>query len=281
MKFESQPLTPYRSARHFFGAEMRRQRVAASMSLVQLATAVVSSKSTLARVETAELMPPPGLAGALDVTFEMDGLFGRLYDLARREAHPDQYRRYMDFEARAETVEHYAGQIVPGLLQTEDYVRAYFQYDDDATEDEIEQRVAARIGRQERLRSDAPPYLWAVLDEAVLRRPVGGPGVMRKQLAALLPLVDRPRTKVQVLPFSHGGHALMGGSTTLLKLPDSRTAAYEEAWNSGRLYEDIEEVRKRQRLYDALRAYALPPRESAALIKQAMEGYEQCEPLST
>ncbi|WP_338059259.1 DUF5753 domain-containing protein [Streptomyces oceani] len=190
--------------------------------------------------------------------------------------HPDQYRRYMDFEAEARVIEHYAAHVVPGLLQTEAYARAFFSYAPDATEARTEERVSVRMGRQQRLRSAAAPRLWAVLDEAVVRRPVGEPEVMREQLAALLAIVDTAGTKVQVLPFSHGGHALMEGPLTLLKLTGGRSVAYEEGREAGRLHEDPEDVEQRRGLYDALRAYALPPKESGVMIAAAMEEYTSC-----
>lgn len=101
MTFRPQALTPYLSARHYFGAEQRRHREVAGLSLVQLAGIVNSSKSTLARIETAELMPPPDLPDRLDAAFGSDRHFHGLYQLAKREAHPDQYRRFMDSEAQA------------------------------------------------------------------------------------------------------------------------------------------------------------------------------------
>ncbi|WP_267241154.1 helix-turn-helix domain-containing protein [Streptomyces sp. PR69] len=277
MKFQPQALTPYVSARHYFGSEQRRHRERARLSLVQLAGIVNSSKSALARVETAELMPPPDLPARLDAAFGTDEYFHGLYQLAKREAHPDQYRRYMDFEARAEVMEDVATHVVPGMLQSEAYARAFFGYVPGITPEEIEERVQARLGRQERLRSASAARYWAILDEAVLHRPVGGPAVMHGQLESLLTRIDTPHTKVQVLPFRHGGYALMEGPVTLLRLPGRQVVAYEEGRKSGHLLEDPEEVNQRWALYDALRAYALSPEDSASLIRQVMEGYEPCE----
>ncbi|MFC4497564.1 Scr1 family TA system antitoxin-like transcriptional regulator, partial [Streptomyces ovatisporus] len=257
MKFRPQTLTPDRSARHFFGAELRRHREAAGLSLVRMAAVVLSSKSALARIETAELMPPPDLPGKLDLAFGTDEFFTRLYGLVRREVHPDQYRRYMEFEERAEVVEDFAPHVVPGLLQTEAYARAFFGYAPGITAEQTEERVQARLGRQERLRSSNPPRYWAILDEALLHRTVGSAEVMRGQLSALLPMLDTEHVKIQVLPFSHGGHALMEGPLKLLRMPGGQTVAYEEGRRSGQLLEDPEEVKGRWALYDALRAYAL------------------------
>jgi transcriptional regulator with XRE-family HTH domain len=277
MRFQPQSLTPDRSARHFLGGELRRHREVIGLSLVQLAKIVNSSKSTLARVETAELMPPPDLPAKLDLAFGLDGFFARIYNLARREAHPDQYRRYMDFEAEATVIEQYAAHVLPGLLQTERYARAFLGCQPDLTVEELDERVAARMARQDRLRAGTPPYRWAVLDESVLRRPVGGADVMREQLTALMWQVDSQHSKIQVATFSIGAHALLGGSLTLLTLPDGSTSSYEEGIDAGHLHEDAATVQKQRRLYDVLRANALSLADSAALIRKVLEDYKTCD----
>lgn len=264
-------LTPDRSVRDLYGSEVRRLREAEGISLVRLAEIVHASKSHLARVETAERMPPQGLSEALDAAFGTDGHFVRLYKLARREAHPGRYRRYMELEERSSAIAHYSAHMVPGLLQTEAYARALLSCQPELDDETLEEKVAARLSRQERLKGESPPYLWAILDEAVIRRPIGGLPVMRDQLGALLPQMDTTMTKIQVLPYCHGEHALLGGSLTLLTIPDEDAVAYEEGIEAGHLYEDAPVVQKYQRFYDALRAYALSPRDSAAIIREAME----------
>jgi transcriptional regulator with XRE-family HTH domain len=273
--YKPQPLTPDRSVRHLFGSEIRRYRTNADMSLVQLAGVLNYSKSHLARIETAEAAPTRGLAEALDAAFLTDGHFLRLYRVARHEAHPGQYRNYMELEAQATDIEHYAAHVVPGLFQTEAYARALLRTN--LVGERVEEGVAARMDRQDRRSGDDPPHIWAILDEAVLRRPVGGKDCMYRQLAMLLPLMDTPTTKIQVLPFGHGEHALLGSSQTILTLPDGTAVAHEEGKEVSRLYEDKEEVVWRQRHYDELRAYALSPMHSAALIRAAMEDLKSCE----
>ncbi|MEW2121341.1 helix-turn-helix transcriptional regulator [Streptomyces sp. NPDC005474] len=277
MTFKPQQLTPYHSARHYFGAEQRRHREAARLSLVQLADILSSSKSTLARVETAELMPPPDLPAQLDLAFGTDKHFHGLYELAKREAHPDQYRRLMDFEALAEVIETYDPQAVPGLLQTREYADAQLSLQEELPREKVEELVNARMSRQERLRSTQPPLRWAILDEAVLRRPFGSPECMHKQLARLLEQGDTPDSKVQVMPFSAGAHYLMGGALNLLTLPNGSTVAYEEGIEVGHLHEDRESAKKWRRRYEVLRAKALSPAASAELIRQAMEDYTSCD----
>lgn len=266
------PLTPDKSARHMFGAEMRVRRERAAMSLERLAEVVNYSRSHLARVEVAEHMPPPDLPARLDGAFGTDGIFTTLYRLARHEIHPDRYRRRMELEARATVIEEYSGHVVPGLMQTADYARALFRVSNPkATTDEIEEKVTVRLGRQELLRADAPPYLSAILDEAVLRRPIGGALTMHAQLALLAELVDTPSTIVQVLPFEHGEHALLGGSLTLLTLDNGSAVAYEESIDTGTLLEEKDGVSSRRRAYDLVRAYALSPSRTEALIREVME----------
>lgn len=277
MKFKPQTLTPYLSARHYFGSEQRRHRERAGLSLVQLADILNSSKSTLARVETAELMPPPDLPARLDAAFGTDEHFHALYQLAKREAHPDQYRRFMDFEASAEVIENYEPQVVPGPLQTEDYARALLSCQEHLAKEHVEALVAARMSRQERQRSDSAPARWAIIDESVLRRCVGSTEHMHKQLASLLAQVDTPDSKVQVMPFSSGPHSLMSGALTLLTLPDDSAVAYEEGIQAGHLYEDRDAVKKWRRQYEVLRANSLSPADSAELIQKAMEDYKPCD----
>ncbi|MFI5758254.1 Scr1 family TA system antitoxin-like transcriptional regulator [Streptomyces sp. NPDC051569] len=265
-------LTPDLSARHLFGAKMRSFREKAGLTLEGLAGVVLVSKSHLSRIETAEYMPPRELPAQLDVAFGTDGIFEELYGLARKEIHPDKYRRRMELEARARVIDHYAGQIVPGLVQTEEYARALFRVSNPkAASDEIEQKVMARLSRQALLVGACAPDLSMILDEAVIRRSVGGPTVMRAQLARLAELVDTPTSTVQILPFEHGEHALLGGMLTLMTLDDKSSVAYEESMTTGTLLEEPERVRTLRRAYDLMRAYALSPRETAAFIRSAME----------
>lgn len=251
---------------------MRAHRERADMSLEALSDIVNVSRSHLARIETAEAMPPPSLPGRLDAAFGTDGIFEELYRLASREIHPDQFRRQMELESRARLIEQYAPQSVPGLVQTEDYARAQFVVSNPkATRDAIEELVMARLTRQALLRSNPPPDLSLILDEAVLRRAFGGPAVMRAQLTCLAELAHTPTTVVQVLPFGQGGHALVGGTLKLMTLDNGARAAYEESISTGTLLEETGIVAERQRAYDLLRACALPPNDSAALIRSAME----------
>lgn len=270
-------LDPSRSARDLYGCELRRQRQQAGISLERLSEIVNYSKTQLHGVETAERLPLPPLSAKLDAAFGTGGLFEGLWGIVQRERFPDRYRRFMELAEQATDIHEYAGHLVPGLLQTEAYARAVLRVGaPEASEEEIERKVALRLGRQVRVREADGPYLWALLEEAVLRRPVGGPAAMREQLDVLLMLNASPRIKIQVLPFSHGEHTLIASPLTLLHLSD-KAFAYFEGRYGGHLVEDKDEVKQHQRAYDLLRGCALSPQDSAAMIEAAMEGFTSCE----
>nr|WP_234365373.1 helix-turn-helix transcriptional regulator [Streptomyces sp. RTd22] len=173
-------------------------------------THVVSTRIT--QIERASgAKPTKALSEALDVALGADELLIDLWPYVYRESFPDWSQAFMERSARAVSIRQYASQVVPGLLQTADYARAVLSLDPLLTgEEQLEERIVARLGRQQRLHSPDRPELWVVLDEAVLRRPVGSRAVMRAQLARVLEAAAEPHITVQVLPFEQGGHAAMG-----------------------------------------------------------------------
>jgi transcriptional regulator with XRE-family HTH domain len=134
---------------------------------------------------------------------------------------PNWFEVYIGLEEAASRIRAYEVQFVPGLLQTEDYARAVTLLGHPtAAGHEVERRVGLRMRRQSLLTSDEPPQLWAVVDEAVLRRPLGGAQVMRKQLRHLLELTESPNITLQVVPFELGGHAAAGGPFSILRFAE-------------------------------------------------------------
>lgn len=267
-------LRPERSARDLLGAELRRHRELAGYSLAKLSGLVHVSTSHLSRIESAESLPPETLPARLDALFDTDGSFQRLHAVAINEVHPDRYRPRMALEARALMIDEYAGQIVPGLVQTEAYARALFRvFNPEAGHHEIEHKVAARLSRQDLLRRNPPPQLSMILDEAVLRRPIGGPRVMRDQFSRLIDLMHSPTTVIQLIPFAHGEHALLGGTLTLMRLDNGSTVAYEESIDTGQLIDDPAGVLHRRQSYDRLRSHAMSPADTATLLQSALEAY--------
>lgn len=261
-----------------YGREIRVRRNALGMSLTACASILGYSKAALSRYETGESPIPPDMPAKLDIAFETDGLFGRLYEMVEHDQFPDRYRAFMVLAAKATQILEYAEQAIPGLLQTPDYARAQFiGFAPGASEAEIEQRVVARIQRQRIFTREHPPRYGAVLDQAAITRPIGGPAVMRAQLEALLPRMDTEHGTIQVLPFCAGAHTLLGGSLTLLTLPDSEPVAYLEGSHTGQLREDPTTVADYQAAYDRLRAHARSPRESTAMIRAVIKELEACE----
>jgi len=134
---------------------------------------------------------------------------------------PSWFQSYLGLEAAAALIRSYEVQFVPGLLQTREYARAVVLLGHGrAAPAEIERRVALRMQRQRLLRRENPPLLWAVVDEAALRRPIGGREVMRGQVAALIEATKSPHIRLQVIPFAAGGHAAAGGAFTILRFGD-------------------------------------------------------------
>ena len=266
-------IDPSTSMAALFGARVRRLRTAAGLTQAELGalTHVVSTRIT--QIERASgAKPTLELARALDAALGADDLLVELWPYVYREAFPDWSRKFMEYSERAVAVRQYAAHVVPGLLQTEDYARAVLKVGRTlSSEAQLEERVALRMGRQERLGAPDRPELWVVLDEAVLRRPVGGLPVMRDQLTRLLASATEPHITVQVLPFDQGEHEVMGGSLTVLTMPDGREVAYTEGAHYGQLVEEPDEVASLALTYDRLRAAALPPLMSVDMIRSVRE----------
>ncbi|MEU6227146.1 helix-turn-helix transcriptional regulator [Streptomyces sp. NPDC047042] len=257
-----------------FGSRVRRLRTAAGLTQPELGAKVHVVGTRITQIERASGAKPTfALARALDIVLGADDLLIDLWPYVYREAFPNWSRKFMEYSAQAVAIRQYAAHVVPGLLQTEDYARAVLSLDALLDgEEQLEERVAARMGRQERLSSPDRPELWVILDEAVLRRPVGGRAVMRTQLASLLENAAERHIAVQVLPFDQGGHEAMGGSLTILTMPDGSEVAYTEGSDYGQLIEEPADVSRYKVIYDRLRAAALPPAMSLDMIRSAMEG---------
>jgi transcriptional regulator with XRE-family HTH domain len=133
---------------------------------------------------------------------------------------PQWFRTYVDLESAASLIRTYEGQFVPGLLQTDDYMRAVIRDASLESSEEVGRRVRLRMARQTLLTREHPPRLWAVVDEAALRRPVGGREVMRGQLERLIDATKLPNVTLQVLPFRAGAHPAMVSAFSILRFAD-------------------------------------------------------------
>ncbi len=181
---------------------------------------------------------------------------------------PEWFEVYVGLEAEAAEIKTYQPQLVPGLLQTGDYARAIIRAEHpDAPDEEVERRVELRLRRQ---RAENAPKLWVVLDEAGLRRSVGGTAVMRAQLDRLIKAAASPGITVQVLPFSAGEHGSMGSAFSILTFPEPTDpgVVYVET-RAGSLYLEGQEVREYTGVFNHLVATAANQRDSVAMLKAA------------
>jgi transcriptional regulator with XRE-family HTH domain len=184
---------------------------------------------------------------------------------------------YVGFEAEASAISTYQSLYVPGLLQTEEYARTIIRAGrTTADPDEVERRVAARTARKALLSRDTPPKLWVILDEAAVRRVVGGPAVMRAQIARLIEACAHPTVEIQILPFAAGAHAAMGGPFTILDYADpilDPTIVYVDNDATTALLEEDEQVARHRLMFDHLRAKALDPDESGDFLTRVADEY--------
>ncbi len=266
-------IDPQASMAALFGTRVRKLREAAGLTQTEVGarTHVVGSRIT--QIERATgAKPTLELTRALDRELVADDLLIDLWPYVYREAYPDWSQAFIAYSARAAVIREYSSHAVPGLLQTPEYARALLSMGHSLRDAEhLEERVAARLDRQVRLTGPDRPELWIILDEAVLRRPVGGSAVMRGQLEKLLRMAEEPNITVQVLPFDQGAHGALAGSLTVLVLPDGTQVAYTEGAHHGQLTEEPEEVERFVLTYDHLRAMALPPLMSLDLIRSVLE----------
>ncbi len=164
--------------------------------------------------------------------------------------------------------------LVPGLLQTEDYARAVFGTRFGVTNEEIDEQVAARMKRQEILNRDNPTALWVIVDESVLRRPVGGRHVMREQVGHLIEAARRPHVSVQVISSSVGAHrGLWAGGFAIADFEDAPTVGYQETTCQGQFVDRREDVGTLAECWDMLVREALPWAASQALLEEAAKSW--------
>ncbi|MFI1205917.1 DUF5753 domain-containing protein [Streptomyces sp. BHT-5-2] len=258
------------------GRRLRRLRERKGLSLRQLSERVGGySHSYLGRVELGEQLASEALVNALDEFFDSDGVLSELLELAHDTLIPDYSRKVVAKEPEAERIQVFNSSHVTALLQTPEYMRAHFRKSQlHDSEEQIEERVAARMKRQRILERARPPYYWGIMDEAALRRPIGGRRCMAEQLKHLLQLGGRPRVTVQILPFDRGAHPILGGSLTLHTLPDGTTIAGVESFDSGESVESPKRVLELTQWFDVARSLALTDDESLDLIRTYLKEYE-------
>jgi transcriptional regulator with XRE-family HTH domain len=257
----------------WLGTRLRAHREAAGMKGAQVAERITRSAATLSRWESGDLLPRPA---EVHYMLELYGVRGEERDVLVRHAEEAQRSGALEvdvsvaladhvwLEDRAWKVETFQNSVLPGLLQTADYAREILMaWNPAATAERIERAIGARAARQQRLAGDEPLQLVAILDEAVLRRPIGGPEMMRAQLAHLVERDAQPNVEIRVLPFAAGAHASLSGPFDIMQFRDERDLVYLET-RGGSMYLD-----RLDPFADALRrleAVALSGQASRAMI---------------
>ncbi|WP_405780482.1 helix-turn-helix domain-containing protein [Streptomyces sp. NBC_00859] len=267
--------------RRQLGSDLRRLRERKGLTLEEAGSAVGVSKATLSRYETKEGSVKWPTVDALCRHYDVsDEEREALVELAKgakiqgwwrslADPIPESMNLMLTLEDEVLSEEHYACMYVPGLLQTRAYAEAVHRASEmRCTEQEVQHMVDIRMKRQELIKREHPPHIWAVIDEAAIRRRVGGRHTMRDQLLHLLTVADRPDITVQILPFSTGAHAAAVGSFTIL---GGQTAhldvVYVDIIGGGLFMEKPREIERYRLAFQYLCAQALDIDASADLIR--------------
>jgi len=273
------------------GARLRSWRTSAGVTREQAGYAIRGSESKISRMEL-------GRVGfkERDVV-DLLKLYGvhdqeeirRLLELAREANTPGWwhaygdilstwFQNYLDLEQAAELIRTYEVQFVPGLLQTDAYARAVILLGHPmAKPHEVDMRAQLRMERKKVLTSSRAPWLWAVIDESVLLRPVGGPDVLREQIEALIEACSLRNVRLQIMPFRSGGHAAMGGAFSILRFPDQELpdVVYIEHLTSALYLEKREDIDQYAEAIGRLFIEAEPPDRTPDLLRRALRDLER------
>jgi transcriptional regulator with XRE-family HTH domain len=273
--------------RMLVGAQLRRLRTEVGLTREEAGEAIRASEWKIHRLENGQvgykerdIIDLLRLYGVTDPTEVAE-----LVALAREantpgwwqhygDVLPPWFRTYVDLESAATLIRTYEGQFIPGLLQTDDYMRAVVQGAHlDEPSDELGRRVRLRMARQQLLTRDQPPRLWAVIDEAAMRRPVGGPEVMRGQLERLIEATKLPNVTLQVLPFGAGAHPAMQGSFSILRFPDRELpdVVYLEHLTNAVYLDKREEVERYLDVMELLCVQSEPPARTVELLEKLLD----------
>ncbi|MBT2480335.1 helix-turn-helix domain-containing protein [Streptomyces sp. ISL-94] len=254
-----------------FGLQMKLLRVRAGLDRTAFGKRVGYAAQSIASFEQGRRIPPPRLIDKADEVLEAGGLLKALKEEVARAQYPAFFRDAARLEAEALELFLYAVQAVPGLLQTEEYTRALLAMRRPLLdEDTIEQRVSARIARQDILNRWPAPLMSFVIEEAVLRRPFGGKAVLRGVLEQILLVGQKRNVEIQVMPIDNQDNAGVDGPFTLITRKGGDQVAYLEVQGRSILLTARDEVRSVAARYGIIRSQALTPRESLGFIEKLL-----------
>jgi transcriptional regulator with XRE-family HTH domain len=280
------PKSPATARARGLGAELRELRKKAGLSTRDVAQQLRWSASTLNRIENGGRNTSSEDVAALLALYKVTGEErDRLLEFAREADHPGwwettgsklpaQLTALIGFESEATHITYVDLSLVPGLLQIPEYTRALLA-GGGVAKSEIETLVVTRLGRQAILSKPNPPHYLAIIDEAVLRRPIGGPKVMTAQLRHLLTVTERPNVTVQVIPFQHGAHPGLDGPYVLLNFAKAQPLVHLEHKRSGIFVDEPDDVEVFTQTTETLQATALDPNRSHQFIVSIAHEHEE------
>jgi transcriptional regulator with XRE-family HTH domain len=254
-----------------FGRQLKLLRMRAGLERPEFGKRVGYAGQSVASFEQGRRIPPPRFIDLADEELDAGGVLKALKEEVARAQYPAYFRDAARLEAKATALNVYAVYAVPGLLQTEDYARAVFRMQRPLLPDEvIEQRLEARMLRQDVFNRRPAPLMSFVIEEAVLRRPIGGLKTLSETLEQVLLIGQMRNVEVQVMPIEREDNAALGGPFTLIDTDKGHRIAYAEVQDDSRLYTDTPRVRELEARYGILRSQALTPSESSAFVVQLM-----------
>ena len=252
----------------FLRQEMRQARTNAGLSQEDLGKRAHVSSSLISAVETGARPLQHNYVSAIDNALGTGGFFERLLARATRAGEPTWFREWRVYEHDAVSLWYFEISVIPGLLQTEAYARAVLGSGGLLSPDAVEQRVGARLNRQGVLHRENPPQVIVVVDEAVLRRAVGGVDVMREQLDHLQTLAALPHVHIQVVPSAVQEYPGMAGPFAIAGLADNTYVAHLDTPLRGQVVSDAQDVGSVVRRWESVRSEAASCRESTELISK-------------
>jgi transcriptional regulator with XRE-family HTH domain len=256
---------------------LRYYRERAGLTRPELARQVCKSVSLIQAIELGQRVATAEVTEDLERVLPADGALARLRDEIgdglSYQVFPAWFQDWAFKEAEAATLRFFEPLVVPGLLQTGDYARAIFRTRFRITNDQIEERVAARLKRQEILTRDDAPALWVILDEWVLRRPVGGRHVMYEQVNRLIGAAQEPHIMIEIISADAGAHEGVAGAFAIADFEDSPSVGYQEGAVRGQPVEERQDVASLDLTWAMLRGDAQPRAASLALLEEAAKSW--------
>ncbi|MFF4524234.1 helix-turn-helix domain-containing protein [Streptomyces bluensis] len=253
------------------GRQLKLRREAVGMRAADFGSAVGYGEDMVRKIEGGKRIPRQDYLNTADEVLSAGGLIAATWEDVKKVRYPKRVRELGKLEGKAVEIGVYECNIIAGLLQTPEHARALIQAAQPPySEDDVERMVAARLARQSVFERDPAPSLHFVLEEAPLRRQVGGTMVWRQQLERLLEVGKLNNVTLQVMPTNADAHPGLDGRIELLKFPDGTAVGRSDGLFNGRPVSDPKQLRILELQYGTIRAQALPPRESLAFIEQLL-----------